>query len=172
MQSLRPFDSEISTIPLSADLIRSGESLLLQFEINDLQCCLNLPEAFNQSGDLVPRADSLWNNTCFEMFLKPFGGEDYYEFNFSLSPEWNLYKFSSYRLPQPPTTNADFKLKHLQWTGHKLIIELTAPKLSPQFAVGLTAILKETSQVKHYLALTHAGEKPDFHLAKSFILKR
>src|SRR5690349_12825659 len=43
------------------------------------------------------RADELWRHTCFEAFVAPLRREPYYEFNFSPSGEWAVYRFDSYR---------------------------------------------------------------------------
>src|SRR5690349_1737431 len=44
------------------------------------------------------RADELWRNTCFEMFVKAENREGYCEFNFSPSSEWAAYGFTGYRV--------------------------------------------------------------------------
>ena len=43
------------------------------------------------------RADELWQTTCFELFLKPEGGQAYLEINLSPSERWNAYDFAAYR---------------------------------------------------------------------------
>ena len=39
----------------------------------------------------------LWRRTCCEAFVRVPGEEAYYEFNFSPSGEWTVYRFSRYR---------------------------------------------------------------------------
>src|SRR5690349_357667 len=43
------------------------------------------------------RSDNLWQHTCFEAFVRPSPGMAYYEFNFSPSTEWAVYRFDSTR---------------------------------------------------------------------------
>src|SRR5882724_882520 len=42
-------------------------------------------------------ADHLWKHTCFEVFVQPSGSRGYYEFNFSPTKQWAVYRFDSYR---------------------------------------------------------------------------
>ena len=43
------------------------------------------------------RGDKLWQQTCFEVFVRASSGDGYYEFNFSPSAQWAAYRFSSHR---------------------------------------------------------------------------
>ena len=172
MQNLIPFQSQILSLSLKADLQRLESKIILVFELSDAYKLVNAPQAFEINGDQVNREDGLWNETCFEMFLRPVGQKKYYEFNFSLKPAWNEYVFTDYRHPQPPTLSHDFALSRMQWDGQKLQVELADLHPQSNYEISITAIIKEKSGTKHYLALAHKGEKPDFHLADSFILKR
>lgn len=172
MQNLIPFQHFTSPITLKGDIQRLGADLRLKFEISDPLGALGRFTRFSQTGSQIPREDGLWNETCFEMFLRPQGGKAYYEFNFSLKPAWNEYVFQDYRKPQPPTPSDEFRLRQMQWDGRILQIDLYSLKPISQFEASLTAVLKETKGDKHYLALAHKGRKADFHLPESFILKR
>jgi hypothetical protein len=48
------------------------------------------------------RADALWKHTCFEAFIAPADAAGYYEFNFSPSLDWAIYRFSAYREGMSP----------------------------------------------------------------------
>lgn len=161
-----------SDFHVQADVFRAGPSLKVIYQISDLKSLLALPAAFATDGDYLSREDGLWNNTCFEMFLRPAGKSSYYEFNFSLNPAWNQYYFDSYRSPQPPKSSDDFTLNKIQWDGHKLEIELDSELNLLELEISLTAVLKEKSDKIHYFAVKHAGHEPDFHHSDSFILKR
>lgn len=177
MQSLSSFDLMTSSLKLQGDLLRAGESLKLIFELHDPENLCGLPGAFEQPGLMIPREQGLWNDTCFEMFLRPVGSPSYHEFNFSLKPAWNVYHFLSYRTPQPPMESHDFKIQSLKWDGGRLEVDLLGLNTRKDYTastpiqVGMAAVLKQTSGAKHFMALKHGGEKPDFHLAESFILK-
>ncbi len=43
------------------------------------------------------RADDLWQDTCFEVFLRASPESPYYEFNFAPSGQWAAYRFDRYR---------------------------------------------------------------------------
>ncbi len=173
MPNLFPFESNLSSpLTLSGDLERTGSNLILTFELTDPAHNLELPPAFRAEGPQVKREDGLWNDTCFEMFLRPARSRTYYEFNFALTPAWNEYIFSDYRTPQPPEACADFSLQYIHWDGRNLKIELKGANAETMFDISLNAVLKEKSGVKHYMALAHKGAKADFHLAENFILKR
>ena len=48
------------------------------------------------------RMDALWKHTCFESFVAPADAPGYYEFNFSPSLDWAIYRFSAYREGMSP----------------------------------------------------------------------
>lgn len=169
MKALNSFNNSTSNFKLEADVTRTGETLKLVYKILDAKNLLDLPTSFTAEASSIPRADGLWNDTCFEMFLRPKGQNSYYEFNFSLTPAWNEYFFESYRLPQPPKQCQDISLKKIQWNGQLLEIELHRLNPDEKFEISLTAVLKEKSGTIHYMALKHAGHEPDFHHAESFI---
>ncbi len=120
------------------------------------------------------RRDGLWQTTCFELFLKPVGGEAYFEFNFSPSTEWAAYRFESYRQgmsafvqpvdpfirrgdgSSPFPIKVDFDLSGL-------------PNVPMQ--MGLSAVLEERDGRKSYWALAHPPGKPDFHHPDCFALQ-
>lgn len=112
------------------------------------------------------RADSLWQTTCFELFLKPGGGQAYCEVNLSPSERWNAYDFSARRegmteraLPREPVCT-------MRLGSSFAIFDAAIPAAGlPQedCAMALTCVIEETGGHKSYWALAHAGERPDFH---------
>jgi len=149
--------------------------LILEFSLKDPQALFEVPKMPGSwAANQVARQDGLWAATCFEAFLQPWGSNQYYEFNFALLPAWNAYLFNAYRQPQPPKATEDFILKTMNWepAQKSLRVVLENHSGAQKFNVGLTAILLEKSGAKHYLAVAHKGDKPDFHLNESFILQR
>lgn len=121
------------------------------------------------------RADELWKQACFEAFVKPAGGEAYWEFNLSPSNRWAGYRFDGYRdgMTSPP----DLALTHLTQRASESLYELVAtldlscgPALDQPWRLGLSAVIEETSGAKSYWALAHAPGKPDFHHPDAFAL--
>src|SRR5688572_15194909 len=93
----------IETIRATADRV---SRTLLRFRyavIGDISC-LRIPEPAPPF-----RTAHLWEQTCFEAFLRAEGENAYLEFNFSPSGQWAAYAFTHYRkgmanapLPAPP----------------------------------------------------------------------
>lgn len=168
MKTLNPFKYTNPDFKLEADAVLTGSTLKLVYKIVDPKNLLNLPAGFTSDEKSTPRVNGLWNETCFEMFLRPIGKNFYHEFNFSLTPAWNQYFFESYRLPQPPKQNHDIALTLMNWDGQKLEVELTGLHISEKYEISLTAVLKEKSDLIHYMAIKHAGPEADFHHVDSF----
>ncbi len=112
------------------------------------------------------RADGLWQNTCFELFVMRGDQESYLEFNFSPSQRWAAYVFSGYRatvtehpLPHEPTCS-------LRIGTEFAIFDVAVPAQglpTPPWSYGLSAVIEETGGTKSYWALAHPPGAPDFH---------
>jgi hypothetical protein len=118
------------------------------------------------------RADHLWKNTCFELFLGD-GSPAYFEFNFSPSGRWASYGFSSYRGdPVEPELSAQPEIRIEQGTE---IFLLTAYLASNDVAgasrLGVNAVIEEEGGRISYWALAHPEGKPDFHDPACFVAK-
>ena len=112
------------------------------------------------------RADGLWQTTCFELFLKPRGGDAYLELNLSPSERWNAYDFAAYRdgmeersFPREPDCT-------MRLGSAMAIFDATVPRAGLPFGeceVGLSAVIEEEGGTKSYWALAHPERGPDFH---------
>jgi hypothetical protein len=164
-----------STPPVSADHIdveiRSAPDRRL-FVRYSLECdtgLLMLPEPHSPR-----RSDRLWETTCFELFLKQPGDSRYFEYNFSPSTEWALYRFSDYRegmaeeMITRPRITCDYSDSHFALNAE---FELPHGWDEGPFAIGLSAVIEETEGQKSYWALVHPAEKPDFHHKDCFALE-
>lgn len=117
------------------------------------------------------RADGLWQTTCFELFVKPEGGEAYAEFNFSPSQRWAAYDFSGYRegmaeraMPRDPVCTP-------RRGQSVLIFDVAVPAAalpSLPAAYGLTAVIEEEGGHKSFWAMAHREDRPDFHHESCF----
>jgi len=119
------------------------------------------------------RADDLWKYTCFEAFIRPAGGEAYYEFNFSPSTQWAAYHFDDYRAGMAEA-QADTPLivASSRNDRYELQVMLELPQEARGTAqLGLCAVIEETNAAKSYWALAHPPGKPDFHHADAFALE-
>jgi hypothetical protein len=151
---------------------RAG-SLVLSYVVTGRIGDLRLPPVTASA-----RADGLWRQTCFEVFLRASPGEPYYEFNFAPSTEWAAYRFEGHR------------------SGMRVAAEIAAPRIETRSAaerytlqaalepgalsslpskagwrLGLAAVIEETNGNKSYWALAHPPGQPDFHHADGFALE-
>ena len=118
------------------------------------------------------RREGLWQTTCFEAFIRPHGGDAYFEFNFSPSGEWAAYRFDAYRtgavdLQMPVEPFIDQEGDEPAWD-----VDLDLSALPPPpYDLALTAVIEELNGTKSYWALAHPDpEKPDFHHFAGFVL--
>ena len=117
------------------------------------------------------RADELWKTTCFELFLKPAGGDAYCEFNLSPSERWNAYDFDGYRAgmrerPFPHEPECTMR------QGSSFAIFDAALPIGglPEVdcTMGLGAVIEEQGGAISYWALAHPEGEPDFHAPACF----
>ncbi|MBC7371185.1 MAG: hypothetical protein H7326_06450 [Bdellovibrionaceae bacterium] len=175
MQTLNPFSETSQLFTLESDLSSKGAQIAIDFKLIDTANLFKLPpKSGNWTASGVERANGLWQKTCFEVFLMPYGSKKYYEFNFSPKPAWNAYQFQTYRAPQPPPPTSDFIIKSMTWNAEvkNLHVEIENMSAHRKFHVGLTAVLVEKNGQKHYCALAHDEIKPDFHRVESFTILR
>jgi hypothetical protein len=153
---------------LEVDVALDGEEITVDFRAEPRDAVL-MPAS--RGGG---RTDRLWEATCFELFLKPEGGEAYFEFNFAPTSEWAAYRFSGYRegmepLPAP----LDFCISAFPWAEVDLLsVDLDLGFLPPGKArLGISAIIEEVGGRRSYWALAHAPGEPDFHNDSCFVLE-
>ena len=119
------------------------------------------------------RADELWRHTCFEAFIRPWTGPDYYEFNFSPSTQWAAYQFSGYRSGMRVATEIAAPRIEVRSTAESYTLQaaLEFDGLSSPLHLGLSAVLEEANGRKSYWALAHPPGKADFHHTDCFALE-
>jgi hypothetical protein len=100
----------------------------------------------------------------------------YFECNFSPSGDWNIYSFGSYRDEMAPvrlvadprivigkTTKIFSLCAEVDLAG---VITDTVP-----IDIGVSCVVESLGGTFGYWALSHPGEKPDFHDQRSFLKK-
>ena len=166
---LHPHSKCFAAMRVEAGIVRRRQAGLelcyvVNGDIGDIRLPAIVPSA---------RADELWQHTCFEMFFRTTDSSSYYEFNFSPSTQWAVYRFANYRSKRVTATevsainievessadryrlHASFDLDFL-WRG---------PPGSSRF--GLSAVIEGLAGDKAYWALRHPEGKPDFHHPES-----
>ena len=126
----------------------------------------------------VARADGLWRHTCFEAFIMAPGTAGYYEFNFSPSRQWALYRFDAYRegmsaadLESPLELCVRRFDDRLEVDAAVHLNDLIALRGAPRLLFALSAVVEEENGTLSYWALKHPPGKPDFHSPDGFVLE-
>lgn len=158
--SLRVSSMEARVIGFDADWLR------VRWRVEDAQALVVPP--FAGRG----RADELWRTTCFELFLRPTGGDTYVELNLSPSERWAAYDFTGYRdgmADRPASREPDCTIRR---GSSFAIFDAAIPRdVIPALpaAANFTAVIEEEGGIVSYWALAHPVAKPDFHDASCFV---
>jgi hypothetical protein len=122
--------------------------------------------------------DGLWRHTCFEAFIAGEASKAYCEFNFSPSTEWAVYGFTSYREGMAMLEHALPPQVAVSITADRIALEAVVPRETllalpgdSVLRLGLSAVIERADGGHSYWALTHPGERPDFHDPAGFVLR-
>lgn len=145
------------------------ESLVLSYKLSG-----RVDDVYLPAVRPTARGDELWQHTCFEAFVRASSGSEYYEFNFSPSTQWAVYRFTDYRngmcvAAEVSTPPIDVRLDAQSFTLQAALAldHLSLPRES-SWRLGLSAVIEETNGNKTYWALAHPPGKPDFHHKDAF----
>lgn len=121
------------------------------------------------------RKDSLWQTTCFEMFVREPNKNMYLEVNISPSGCWNVYTFADYRMSMMEEELADLSRTKISVSESSCIVESNLDVgdlfgVDAPLQVGLSSVLNHQQGEKSYWALVHPGEVPDFHHQDSCVI--
>jgi hypothetical protein len=121
------------------------------------------------------RRDNLWETTCFECFLAPLDGAEYWELNLSPSGHWQSYRFADYRQGRDLALGLDpvFQI-HRQARSLTLTLTLDLAPIIPRnlpLTVNVTAVFESQEGVLSYWAPSHPRSEADFHCREGFILR-
>jgi hypothetical protein len=151
---------------------RDNSSLCVDFLVAGATAKIDIPA----HARLPLRKASLWEETCFEIFLSPKGSRRYWEFNMSPSGHWNVYRFSAYREGMCEET----AFESLPFSTNRadgcftLSLEIEPERIiedERRLVVGVSAVIRAKEGGTFFWALTHCGLKPDFHDRESFIIE-
>ena len=150
----------------------------------------NLHFAYRLRGDMArlfialgtagEQKDGLWEQTCFEAFIRWQGQSAYREFNFSPAGQWAIYDFSAYRQRvESVGTLIAPKITMRLTDGHLALYAQVEPSALPHdktdvLEIGLCAVVETvavTSDGHSFWALHHPSERPDFHHSDGFSLQ-
>jgi hypothetical protein len=124
------------------------------------------------------RMDELWRHTCFEVFVRPPGGDAYYEFNFAPSTQWAAYGFAGYRSGMRVADEIHPPRIEVQSTDQRFTLQAALdldrlPGLPRDAAwqIGLSAVIEDANGALSYWALAHPPGRADFHHSDCFALE-
>ncbi|MEC4813989.1 MAG: DOMON-like domain-containing protein [Scytonema sp. PMC 1069.18] len=172
--SLYPFPStkSLPKLKIAGNIARYDNQLTITYALfGDLQQVV-IPSV----SDIPTRKHELWKDTCFEFFIGVQDSEQYWEFNLSPTGDWNVYHFNGYRQgmqEETDFTTLPFSIYN-QADSVTLAINIDLDKiisLEQSLDVAIASVIKHNDGEDSYWALTHQGEKPDFHLRDSFTIK-
>lgn len=120
-------------------------------------------------------ADELWKHTCFEAFLQPGASSGYYEFNFSPTRQWAVYRFDAYRagmtpmvLATPPDISTRSAADHLELQATVRLPFSADAGAARRTKLAVAAVVEEDNGRLCYWAGRHPQGKPDFHHSDGF----
>jgi hypothetical protein len=151
---------------------RDNSSLCLDCLVTGDVAKIDIPEP----AGLPMRKKSLWEETCFEMFVSEKGSSQYWEFNMSPSGHWNVYRFSAYR--EDMREEAGFESLPFSTSradgSFTLLLEIEPARIiedERQVVVGVGAVIRGKDGGRSFWGLTHCGSRPDFHDRASFVIE-
>jgi hypothetical protein len=164
-----PSTPPVKTDHVDVDIRTAGNGrLFARYAVECDTSLLILPEPHEPV-----RSDRLWQTTCFELFIRRADSDRYFEYNFSPSTEWALYRFSQYRkgmaeeMVKRPRITCDYSESHFALNAE---FDLPDDWRDGSFMLGLSAVIEESEGRKSYWALGHPPGEPDFHHRDCFTL--
>jgi len=135
--------------------------LILEYQILG-----NLSNYHFPKKTIQQRADKLWLDTCFELFIASANSNSYLEINISPSTKWNIYHFTSYKegmkksdIISIPTIKID------RYHEYVLSFEsiISEDCFDQGLLINLCVILLDRKGVRHFYSINRREESPDFH---------
>lgn len=171
--SLNPFPSDgpLPAIQIRGSMYRSSNVIAVRYELTGPMAGLEIPGP----AAWPARKHSLWNETCFELFLGTGNSPRYWEFNISPSGHWNLYRFNDYRQgmrEEPAITSLPYHMERRQ-DVLLICLEFLADRIIPAgqpIEAAVAAVVKTKDGGMTYWALVHPGPQADFHRRDGFIV--
>jgi hypothetical protein len=159
-------------LEITGKIARRDGQLSMHFLVAGAIAKIDIPA----KAGLLLRKESLWEETCFEMFVSPKGSSRYWEFNMSPSGHWNVYRFSAYREGMREETGFE-SLPFLASRADdcfRLSLEIEPARIiedERRLVVGVSAVIRDKDGGTSFWALRHCGERPDFHSRESFLIE-
>ncbi len=171
---LKPFSLvPEGVLSVAYTLSRDKERVCISYGLRGFISELVLPE--QKPAETVKRRDELWRHSCFELFIKEVSQESerYLECNFSPSGDWNVYELSGYRQGIRELEGVRRPTIESRHAEHSFSLDVDLDcrgfmSHSQQLNVGVSCVIEDVKGNLSYWALSHPGQRPDFHDVRSF----
>ncbi len=143
--------------------IESQESQLkLNYQIEGDISKYNFPQKTEQQ-----RANRLWLDTCFELFISNRDQKEYWEINTSPSTKWNSYHFTEYKENMKESTifSTPKIITYSTKSQYRLSFETTMQKniLEKELEINICVILLDRDGKRNFYSINRRDNTPDFH---------
>lgn len=128
---------------------------------------------WSEAGPAV-RADGLWEHTVIEAFVGPPGSAAYAEFNVAPNGAWAAYAFAAAheRRRDLPATWRPSISSDAGRSARCVDVRFPLPRAAcGALDVSIAMILEDDLGALSYWALSHPGDRPDFHDRRGFSLR-
>ncbi|MBW4605137.1 MAG: DOMON-like domain-containing protein [Calothrix sp. FI2-JRJ7] len=171
--TLQPFPSTQApaNVKITGNIARHENLLTIRYTLlGDIQQVNIAPPETPQ------RKNELWLDTCFEFFIGAENSPGYWEFNLSPAGHWNIYRFDNYRQGMQEETAFTTLLFNVKHNSDSLTLTLNVNldkiiSVDQPIEVSITTVIKSINGDVSYLAVSHKGAEPDFHLRESFVIE-
>jgi hypothetical protein len=170
---LVPFHAIAPIDQIHGSIERRGTQLIVEFRL-PLGHGIHWPN----TDSLAERRSGLWESTCFECFIGLADADTYIEANISPAGQWQAFEFETYRavaLPSPKVLVSGQSMTDTETSPHtnnndpfqmNCTIDVEHPSfVTSDWHIAPATVLEDRQGRLHYYALSHSGERPDFHLA-------
>ncbi|RJP91601.1 MAG: hypothetical protein C4518_07770 [Desulfobacteraceae bacterium] len=173
--TLHPFHSVSADTPdisITGHISRTAQILGICYQLAGDCTALDLPDLAEQPL----RKDLLWQETCFELFVRKSHSKGYWEINLSPAGHWNIYRFDGYRAgmrveteTSAPLVQSDEQNPGVRKISAMIRLDGLMTAIQP-IRVAISTVIKTLTGQISYWALAHPGPGPDFHHRKGFLL--
>lgn len=169
--TLVPFGPDRPSCTISGAIDYTEPGLLdIRYQFSGELTQITWPATTNKTQ----RKDSLWQQTCMELFIAEQHSERYFEFNFSPNGDWQCYEFLFYRsLSSQPKNIRPPKIDKLddrEGVTYSVSLDIPSLSLTAPLQLGISAVLLQACGHLAYFSLLPQTDAPDFHLRDGFTL--
>ncbi len=153
---------------ITVDLVRDGDTVMITYRVNGaIEKLVFAPEVHQE------RTDRLWQNSCFEIFVRIKDQRSYHEYNFAPTTHWAAYGFADRRHGMYDLK--DVATPHIQThiNDQGFMLQVAATGVIPaehNVEIGLSVIIEDKDGAHSYWALAHPTGQADFHNDVCFAL--